>query len=297
MIVSVILPVYNAKNYLSESINSILIQTFTDFELIVIDDGSTDGSTALLQEFAARDSRIRLVCRHNKGLVETLNQALAIANGEFIARMDADDICEPDRFEKQVEFLNENPDVVCVGAQPMLIDGDGRKIMVMKMPLAHAEIDKSHISGHGHAMTHPLAMIRLQTLNAIGGYRIDYEHAEDIDLWLRLGEEGELANLPEVLLNYRQHFSSIGYIERHQQLQSHWRAVDDAMVRRGLLIESTEPHKVDFPSASDVYEKWGWWALQGKNIETSRYYAYKALRVGPWRLSRWRLAACAIRGR
>src|SRR4051794_24772902 len=110
--ISVLLAVYNGGRYLRAAVDSILTQTFTDFEFIIIDDGSTDGSLATLREFAQRDPRINLVSRPNKGLTVTLNEGIALARGEFLARMDADDIALPQRFEKQIAYLRDHPECV-----------------------------------------------------------------------------------------------------------------------------------------------------------------------------------------
>ncbi len=123
--VSVLMPIYNAELTLAEAVESILAQTFTDFELIVVDDGSTDGSLQMLQKFAHRDTRIRIISRPNTGIAGALNEAMDAARGEFLARMDADDISLPARFEKQVAFLQEHPDVVLLGSRVMLVEPYG----------------------------------------------------------------------------------------------------------------------------------------------------------------------------
>src|SRR3954468_5693657 len=118
--VSVLLAVYNARRYLRQAIDSILAQTFTDFEFIIIDDGSTDDTLAILREYEKRDGRIRLISRPNKGLTTTLNEGLALARGEFLARMDGDDVALPTRFEKQVTYLRDHPECVLVGSRVLL---------------------------------------------------------------------------------------------------------------------------------------------------------------------------------
>src|ERR1700761_204383 len=127
-LVSVLMPVFNAQRYVAAAVNSILDQTLGDFELIIVDDGSTDQSTAILRRLAGRDGRIRLISRPNTGYVVALNEALDAARGEFLARMDADDVSLPQRFEKQVQFLQENPDFVLVGTHVTTMDADGAMI-------------------------------------------------------------------------------------------------------------------------------------------------------------------------
>ncbi len=123
--VSVIMPVYNGERYLEAAVESILNQTFSDFEFIITDDGSTDTSLALLRRYANRDPRIRLISRPNTGYVKALIEAVPLAKGKYIARMDADDISLPERFERQVRFLEQNPDYAVVGSKVLLIDSDG----------------------------------------------------------------------------------------------------------------------------------------------------------------------------
>ena len=126
--VSVLMPVYNAQRYVAEAVQSILTQTMGDFEFIIIDDGSTDDSTRILRDWAQRDSRIRLVSRPNTGLCVALNEGLAMANGRYIARMDADDISLPQRFALQLEYLKTHEKLVCIGGSFLLIDAAGRML-------------------------------------------------------------------------------------------------------------------------------------------------------------------------
>jgi len=300
MQVSVILPVYNAEKFLEAAIVSLLAQSFKDFELIAIDDGSTDSSLEILQSFSRNDKRIRVISRGNQGLIKTLNQGIELAQGDLIARMDADDICEPNRLELQVEFMSKNPDVVCVGTQIQLIDVNGRQIMDMQMPLEHQGIDAANYSGKSHGIVHPTAVIRLSALKEINGYRPEFKHAEDIDLWLRLAEVGRLANLPVTVLKYRQHLSSIGYRYRFEQQCSHWKAVKQAAERRGGTFDIPQPREEDsklraMPGSNE--QKWAWWALKGGYISTARHYALRAFCKAPWNPSIWKLIMCCIRGR
>ena len=135
--VSVLLPLYNGEAYIREAVESVLAQTRRDFELLILDDGSRDGSLAIVQEIARRDPRVRLISRENRGLTETLNELLAAARGEFVARMDADDVCLPDRFERQVAFLDAHPEVVCVGGDPVMIDERGRLLTALEQGPTH----------------------------------------------------------------------------------------------------------------------------------------------------------------
>jgi glycosyltransferase involved in cell wall biosynthesis len=124
-LISVCMPVYNAERYVSEAIESVLSQTFKDFEFLILDDGSTDGSLAILKGHAERDPRIRLTSRPNKGLAPTLNELMDQARGEFVARMDADDVSLPERLERQADYLRKHPDCVIVGCHALVMDSDG----------------------------------------------------------------------------------------------------------------------------------------------------------------------------
>src|SRR5262245_22908484 len=146
---SVLLPVYNAERYLRQSVRSVLDQTFSDFELLAADDGSTDLSLSILQEIASTDPRVRVISRENRGLVETLNELIGVSRGRYLARMDADDRCLPQRFDRQVAYLNEHPDCVAVGARCLLVDPEGLPIGFTVNELDHDGIEKSILSGWG----------------------------------------------------------------------------------------------------------------------------------------------------
>jgi hypothetical protein len=202
--VSVVMPVLNGGCYLAAAVESVLKQGFNDFELIAIDDGSTDQSASLLSGFARSDGRIRVIRQANAGIVASLNRALDVARGEYVARMDADDVALPSRFGLQVAFLDGHPDVAVVGSAITLIDEEGKVIRDVDYPLAPTEVSKFLIQV-GCALAHPAVMMRKADVAAAGGYRDAYRHAEDYDLWLRISESRALANLPDRLLLYRQH--------------------------------------------------------------------------------------------
>ena len=159
-LVSVLMPVYNAGRYVAQSVESILDQSLGDFEFLIVDDGSTDGSRAVLKHYAAHDRRIQLEARENRGLVVTLNAMLGRARGELIARMDADDVALPDRFALQVEYLRRHIECIAVGTLALLIDPDGEPLHVFHRLVNHEEIDRAHLMGWGCAIVHPSVVIR-----------------------------------------------------------------------------------------------------------------------------------------
>jgi hypothetical protein len=202
--VSVVLPVYNSEPYLGEALDSILQQTFDDFELIAVYDASIDNSRNRLEDAARRDARVSVVDGPGRGLVDALNLGLARARGEFIARMDADDVSQSTRFARQVEYLRANPQIAVVGSAITLIDAAGKVMREIEYPLTPAEVARFLIET-GSALAHPAVMARRDAMLSVGGYRSLFQHAEDYDLWLRLAEHHSLANLPERLLRYRHH--------------------------------------------------------------------------------------------
>lgn len=212
------MPVHNGAPYLELAIDSILAQTFTDFEFVIIDDGSTDATPEVLGRYQAADQRVRVHRQEKAGLVASLNRGCSEARGEYLARMDADDIAFPDRFAQQVDFLDRHPQVAVVGTAVMRIDAAGREIKRNFCPTSHAEIVQA--LREYTCFTHPTVMLRAAALAAVGGYRKAYEPAEDYDLWLRLSERYELANLPDPLLYYRVYAGQLSVRHLEQQTLS-----------------------------------------------------------------------------
>ncbi|WOI58409.1 glycosyltransferase family 2 protein [Palleronia sp. LCG004] len=289
--VSVLLPVYNAQAYLAEAIESILRQSFADFEFLIIDDGSTDGSVEIVSLYAARDPRIRFVARENRGLVATLNELAEMAQGEYLARMDADDISLSDRFLHQVARLDAEPGLSALGTWWLNIDEMGNPIYVATPPLDHPTVDALNLSGVA-ALSHPSVMMRTDRFREVGCYIETYKSAEDVDLWLRLAEHGRLANLDEVLLRYRMLETSISGTRRDQQNDSKRRACADARIRRGLpqqdiVTDDWRPGN-DTQSRTKFAISWGWRAWKAGNQATARRYFIKALKISPLSRDAWK---------
>lgn len=301
-VVSVIMPVYNARPYIAAAVRSVLDQTFADFELIIIDDGSTDGTADILRRLAAADPRINLLHQKNSGVCCASNRGLVAARGEFFARMDHDDVALPDRLLRQVEFMRANPEVVAVGAQVLMIDTDDMPIRIATVPLTHEKIEE--MFSMDWSIFHPTLMARMDVIRAIGGYSVQYNSMEDLDLFIRLAERGRLANLPQVLLKYRQHITSICYSRSREQLIQMQELFREAAQRRGKPLtnryenlEEALKHVERPRQRKWSYEKmWAWWALTAGYVPTARRHAVRALTLGPLRYETWLLMWCALRG-
>lgn len=295
--VSVLMPAHNAERYLGEAVESILGQTFRDFEFLIVDDGSTDRSRAILERYAAQDPRIRLTSRPNTGYAAALNELLGLARGELVARMDADDVALPERLGRQVEYLRAHPDVICVGTAVQLIDEAGRFLRDRHPGLDHEAIQERALAGDC-ALNHPSVMMRRAALEAVGGYHVEFMPAEDLDLWLRLGEIGRLTNLPDVLMKYRQHEAS--FSEQHQrlQLERSGAAVLEACRRRGIPprnVSVTPWRPVDRRSRMETNVGYGWRGLERGDYPMALHYALRAIGQAPWRAGGWWLLARILR--
>jgi len=255
--VSLLMPVFNGTRYLHEAIGSILDQTFTDFEFIIVDDGSTDHSMHIAQ--ACGDIRVRVITLSHVGLVAARNRALSEARGKYIAWMDADDVSHPDRLSKQVVFMESHPHVVMLGTWARLIEADGRASGVSAMPPATGRSLYVALCA-SNQFINGSTMMRRNVACAVGGYRPEFVVAEDYDLALRLVEIGHLANLTENLYRLRVYAASttarIGdeevarYTRRAQQcaLQRYFRGRDyiGYKLPPWLSISTTEgvPHVI-----------------------------------------------------
>lgn len=208
--ISVAMSVYNGERFLGEAIESVLAQTFGDFEFLIVDDGSVDATARIVNAYAARDTRIRPILRENRGLVASLNQLLAEARAPLVARMDADDICLPERFERQVAFLATHADYGVVGCRTTDIDENGAPYIVRGQEHPdHHEGFLAAIEQGSPLLCHPAVMFRRDLVRTVGGYHAAFRHCEDLDLWLRLASVTRLCSLPERLLSYRHYVEQV----------------------------------------------------------------------------------------
>jgi GT2 family glycosyltransferase len=233
--ISVVLPVHNGAAYIVDAVSSILAQTYRDFELIVVDDGSADGTRDLLIALAASDPRLLVLPEPRRGLVGSLNHGIAIARGSLIARMDADDVALPTRFAAQVDYLDANPDCVVVGTSILKVNAAGQPTKKSASAWQRPTFDPRAFPPQIGGVPHPTAMIRATALAEVGGYRPYFYNAEDRDLWARLWTVGRIHQLPDVALRYRVHAGSVTRLKRGEQLLSHMLA-DLSAVARSLKL-------------------------------------------------------------
>ena len=238
-LISVAMPIYNGEKYLAEAIDSILAQTFEDFELIMIDDGSTDSSLNLLQEYQKKDSRIRLITRENRNVAATLNEIIFLARGKWIARMDQDDIALPQRLERQLEWL-ERTGADITGSWVRRFGTSDQRIVKLRQTDEAIKMEMLFCS----PFAHPSVMVRTNMIKKLLYDETRWE-AEDYDLWVRAAEAGwKMTNIPEVLLCYRVHPEQISAkkANRQQQLtlqiqRKYWKFVFETMRLDTQLID------------------------------------------------------------
>lgn len=288
--VSVVIPAYNTQRYLAESLESILNQSFEDFECIVVDDGSVDRTPQIIDDFATRDPRVKRLTIPHGGIVKGLNAGLEAACGQYIARTDADDICLPQRFERQVRYLDEHPECVIAGSKVTLVDPYNSPLWDVEVKADHEDIVVELLRGNGWAIIHPSAMLRRETMLAVGGYRAEYEWVEDLDLFLRMGQLGRLTNLQEPLLRYRQHFASVNRTRLQLQIERTQRAVLEGYQRRGQSPPADLQVKVGTSmTRPEQIRSWLHQSRHIKNWNVARRHGWGLLREEPWKMDSWKL--------
>lgn len=233
---SVVTTVYNGERYLAEAIESILGQTFRDFEYLLVDDASTDTSPEILDYYARQDRRIRVLRNaSNSNVSRSLNRAMETATGVYFANLDQDDIAYPHRLERQVAFLDSHPHVAVVGAQAMSIDETGAERHAMKSPQA-PEMARWHIL-FGTPILHSTAMMRRALALAAGGYSVSQWYVNDYILFARLMRSHQLANLSETLVAYRRHSGQTASVFSKPQRGQAWLLIHSMLAERlGLRV-------------------------------------------------------------
>ncbi len=283
--VSILLPVHNGERYLAVAIRSLLCQTFPDFELLVLDDDSSDGSRAIAESFG--DPRIRIEINPQRlGLARTLDRGLEIAKAPLIARQDADDISRPDRLERQVGYLAHHPSIELLGAQATVIGEGGEVLRTLSHPLGHNGIRWGQL--FDNSFVHSSVMFsRDAILKRFGGYDGRFRFAEDFELWSRVVAGTRVANVPQRLVEYRIHTGAMSHVQRseiasvNERLLARnlrlflgdavWRSADGALLARfqqglsradvpgmlGLLARMTRRYLRRYPESRVDREFWG----------------------------------------
>lgn len=241
------MPVYNSELYINDAIDSILNQTFSDFEFIIIDDASTDKSVDIIKSYT--DSRIQLIVKpQNSGYTNSLNYGLTIAKGEYIARMDSDDFSLPTRFEKQIEFLDANPDVVVCGTNYQILGTN----QIVKKPHLHEDIKIALLTES--CIGHPTVMVRNNTIQT---HKISYqkklEPAEDYALWVLLLDYGKLHNLQDVLFLYRNHEGQVSVTKK--EIQRNSASLSRLSLVKKIINTITEKEEVVYQKLFSLVEK------------------------------------------
>lgn len=298
-IVSVVIPIFNRQRYVGAAIESVLNQTFNDFELILVDDGSTDRSLRVCERYADRDERIRIIRQPNLGCYVARNAALRKSDGRYTAIIDSDDTCAPDRLERQVAFLDAHPGHDAVGGQVCFTDPYGIPTQRITCPQDHDAIDAKHLRGEPGGLVHGASMCRTDAMRAIDGYN-EYRSSADFDLFLRLAEIGKLANLPgEPVVFVRTHRQSISAKRRQEQIALAARFANDARQRRGL--EPLPYHAIETGSHNELSpaeqtRSWALHAIEARNRAIARRHALSLLRMAPHQRDTWRIARWAVLG-
>jgi len=268
MFVSVLLPAYNAEKTVAESIESILNQTYPHFELLLINDGSTDGTLDIMRNYEKADARARIISHENMGKGESLNHAISVAQHDWIALMDADDISLPNRLERQLSFLKQNPDVRAASCLGFYIDENSRILGKTYHDLTTRAAFEHYLeSGEAIGLLNPGAIMYKPAFLSVGGYRRIWP-AEDIDLWNRLAESGYLILVqPEYLVKYRIHGSSATTRKQMEtRLKYEW--VRECMWRR----RAGQPEITYEQFLSEMNSKPLLWRINKKRKRYSKYH-------------------------
>lgn len=210
--ISVLISVYNGETWLSDSLNSILNQSFVDFEVIVISDGSTDNTNCIINNFSKIDSRVKPIYKQNTGLADSLNLALKVAVSPIVARLDADDLSSPERLELQFNYYNSDADVILLGSWNSFINADGIYIRTLSYPTSSKKLIRNLLVRR-EFFTHSSAMFDRSLALRLGGYRACLTRCEDHDLWLRMSNYGKIACIPISLISYREHNNNISNLK------------------------------------------------------------------------------------
>ncbi len=299
--VSVVMSVYNGARFLRESIESILSQSFPDFELIIVNDASKDESENIIKSY--QDPRIILIENEkNLGLTQSLNKGFGLSLGKYIARQDADDISLPDRFARQVEFLDRHPDVGVVGTAYQMIDEWNKPLHDIYPPLVSEKI-RQQLLLICNPFAHGSVMLRRSHIQRVGFYHPDLPCSQDYELWLRFIEKFAMANLPEILYQWRMTLESISVKKKIIQERCAALAIRWYYERQKNGIEMTKVnHRALTAGVTDKhmalrgYHLWGYYFIMNRNFPEAMAIFRKAWRLTPFSFVIWISLLLAIGG-
>ena len=269
MKVTVLMPAYNAARHIPEAIQSVLAQSHADFELLVINDGSTDETPTILEECARQDPRIRILSQENRGMAESLNRALMETQAEWVFRMDADDIMLPERLQRQIAFIQANPEVKVASCLAQYISETGKKLGKSTSELMTVEKFHWYVQHHeAIGLLHPGVVMHRETVLSVGGYRGQFWPADDIDLWNRLAEKGHVILVQnEVLMLYRVHTGSVSTAKyANARLKYEW-------VRACMNARRSGEEEPDWDTFLQRWKQAAWWVRLNR-VRKSNAKAY-----------------------
>jgi len=297
--------VCNNERYVRSACESVLSQTVDDLELVVLDNGSTDASAAIVADLAAEDRRVRLVSREERSLIQSRNELLEMARSPIVAWMDSDDLARPRRLETQLAMLDESPDLVCVGGAALVIDPEGFRIDFEVYPERHEEIVARQMRGVG-GMRFPCATMRRDVAQKVGGFRYPFHMCEDFDLFMRMSEVGRMANTSRIVLEYREHLRNTSRVLKHR-----WPVYRDFVLKLArqraksgsdVLFEGKKV-ELEFPDkpppvdvAWETRDDWARRALRVGHKKTAWKHTARAIASQPLRLGSWKLCARVLIG-
>lgn len=289
--VTVLMPAYNAAKYIGEAISSILRQTWADFELLIVDNGSNDDTVPVIATF--NDKRIRVIREPLRGVAFALNTGLSEAKGNYIARFDADDICDPSRLEKQLEFLEKNKDYIACGSDAEYISEDGEHLFNFSC-VGHTHEEIVQQLSIDCPIIHSAVMYRKQTVLEAGGYPADAHNFEDYLLWVHIAKNGKYYNIPEKLVTVRFNHESVTIDEK-------WRGTNFRQLKRKIInqgfvtpAEGEELLSIIKEQDNQKIKKGAYYALCGKKFlldnhqpAKARMNLRKAIRIFPSRVDNY----------
>jgi glycosyltransferase involved in cell wall biosynthesis len=293
------MPLYNKQEYVAAAIRSVLTQTFTRFELIIIDDGSTDRSAQIAEQMCRDDSRVRIIRQANAGVAKVRHRGLTEARGEFVANLDPDDIALPGWLAAEYEYLREHPECVLVGCRQLRICPMGLDLGESQPPALHEEIERILLSGRGDALGQTCSMMRRSVALEAGSYNTSGNYDDDLDLFLRMALRGRLANLQDVHVRYRQHAGSLTHSRKPEQMEHLLRVLQNAHSDRGIIIpwEALEAKITPFvPEPPDEYYRdWTWNALKHQQYRIAWFYILRSIASRPVSIANWHMLGSVVR--